>query len=376
MCIRDRVFDDPRSIETSSRIWLTNILGGLWVYLFGDSLGVAGYRLAGALLAYAALFLTYLALRHQVKKEYLFPGLFFAMVFIGRSGFVLNYNTLTAFFYVWSAYYLLTGLNNSKHHYLFISGAVLGLNMFIRLPNILGLMLGICILFHGYPDRAVISQLGRRVSLFLAGYGAAVLAVLAVMLFLGHLDSYLASFGETLVMLGENEGHHSSGRLTAALLDIYKISFLKAVTVVGYLGILSGVLKLIGKLNRKLNSKLNCTLSSKFVHYGVITLAVLLPLVVYDDFHRNWYGMVGVVSALLFLGLALNLARFHKLSGMTADDAIPDRGSCSAALAALIILLIVPVGSADGYVTSVYGCLLYTSPSPRDRQKSRMPSSA
>ena len=28
------------------------------------------------------------------------------------------------------------------------------------------------------------------------------------------------------------------------------------------------------------------------------------------------------------------------------------------------------------YITSGYGCLLYTSPSPRDRQKSRMPSSA
>ena len=27
-------------------------------------------------------------------------------------------------------------------------------------------------------------------------------------------------------------------------------------------------------------------------------------------------------------------------------------------------------------ITEVYGCLLYTSPSPRDRQKSRMPSSA
>ena len=32
---------------------------------------------------------------------------------------------------------------------------------------------------------------------------------------------------------------------------------------------------------------------------------------------------------------------------------------------------------ADGLVQAVrYGCLLYTSPSPRDRQKSRMPSSA
>ena len=28
------------------------------------------------------------------------------------------------------------------------------------------------------------------------------------------------------------------------------------------------------------------------------------------------------------------------------------------------------------YITDKYGCLLYTSPSPRDRQKSRMPSSA
>ena len=31
---------------------------------------------------------------------------------------------------------------------------------------------------------------------------------------------------------------------------------------------------------------------------------------------------------------------------------------------------------ADVLVISVLGCLLYTSPSPRDRQKSRMPSSA
>ena len=35
----------------------------------------------------------------------------------------------------------------------------------------------------------------------------------------------------------------------------------------------------------------------------------------------------------------------------------------------LVILLFVKIGSA-------YICLLYTSPSPRDRQKSRMPSSA
>ena len=34
------------------------------------------------------------------------------------------------------------------------------------------------------------------------------------------------------------------------------------------------------------------------------------------------------------------------------------------------------VQESDGDTAQVMGCLLYTSPSPRDRQKSRMPSSA
>ena len=35
-----------------------------------------------------------------------------------------------------------------------------------------------------------------------------------------------------------------------------------------------------------------------------------------------------------------------------------------------------PEAVADGILQLVPSCLLYTSPSPRDRQKSRMPSSA
>ena len=35
-----------------------------------------------------------------------------------------------------------------------------------------------------------------------------------------------------------------------------------------------------------------------------------------------------------------------------------------------------PLHAPDEFVAKYKGCLLYTSPSPRDRQKSRMPSSA
>ena len=44
---------------------------------------------------------------------------------------------------------------------------------------------------------------------------------------------------------------------------------------------------------------------------------------------------------------------------------------------AISIAAIVPVAGPPGTLVALYGtCLLYTSPSPRDRQKSRMPSSA
>ena len=50
----------------------------------------------------------------------------------------------------------------------------------------------------------------------------------------------------------------------------------------------------------------------------------------------------------------------------------PDR-NCSAASSSLTLMN--PV-RATQHKADVYGCLLYTSPSPRDRTRSRMPSSA
>lgn len=42
-----QVFNDPESISGITFSWLTNIIGGIWVALFGDSLGLLGVNLAG-----------------------------------------------------------------------------------------------------------------------------------------------------------------------------------------------------------------------------------------------------------------------------------------------------------------------------------------
>ena len=64
---------------------------------------------------------------------------------------------------------------------------------------------------------------------------------------------------------------------------------------------------------------------------------------------------------------------------LTAKDIIVSNASCTTnALAPLVKVLDKTFGIEKGFMTTVhaYTCLLYTSPSPRDRQKSRMPSSA
>ena len=84
-----------------------------------------------------------------------------------------------------------------------------------------------------------------------------------------------------------------------------------------------------------------------------------------------WYTAVG--AALLALGLVTMLVaadRFRRLVALNV-----------AAAGSLVILLAVagrdPAPDPVLHALALTGiCLLYTSPSPRDRQKSRMPSSA
>ena len=63
------------------------------------------------------------------------------------------------------------------------------------------------------------------------------------------------------------------------------------------------------------------------------------------------------------------------MTGMEFDPASKN-GKVIAAMMDLLEEMAAQVTEHDNALDQVYDCLLYTSPSPRDRQKSRMPSSA
>ena len=63
---------------------------------------------------------------------------------------------------------------------------------------------------------------------------------------------------------------------------------------------------------------------------------------------------------------------------MSCDDG-DGAAATPSSLAGVVLLLLPLAGAAGGAAAAAvkfYNCLLYTSPSPRDRTRSRMPSSA
>ena len=70
-------------------------------------------------------------------------------------------------------------------------------------------------------------------------------------------------------------------------------------------------------------------------------------------------------------GIAQLLESQHSLVQTTHQEVLPYYENILSNSNCLIML-----ADNQGQVLTSWGCLLYTSPSPRDRQKSRMPSSA
>ena len=88
----------------------------------------------------------------------------------------------------------------------------------------------------------------------------------------------------------------------------------------------------------------------------------------HNDQHQTMTGVLAALgAAMAWTGAS---ALWRSLSGRVKAIRLNAMKNGLASLLFLPVLLTLP------HNTEVHACLLYTSPSPRDRQKSRMPSSA
>jgi hypothetical protein len=332
-----QIFNDPESSGYFSfNLWLTNIIGGIWILLFGDSLGLLGANLAGVLVTYLTIGLSYLLLKPYIDRKYLLIGLLFTLIFT-KWFFLLHYDNLTALFFVASALFLTNGLKSANNWKVLVSGLILGLNIFIRLPNILGFSLILSIFFYGYINKTSIMPQAKQAISFISGYIIAILLALFTMKILGHYEIFTDSVNMLLNVSSDPQGHHNLGYLILNCIREYK-------RMIVYLSVgILGVLVVFNLLSLYKSRNLYYIF---IVMLGIVALFVLLLRLLYHNLHLFHYSdVVFLVLGILYTVLLLYATGIEKSNKQLR----------LINFVALLILIIIPFGAGVGLRLSIFG---------------------
>ena len=329
-----RIFDDPSSVQYNFFYWFSGIVGGGILKLL-PGLGLWGLRLAGAITSILTILITYRLLRKIIPRGILQVGIAILALYINSEPKDIHYNTLSALFFFSAAALMLYGLKRKNNFMLFLCGAVLGLNVFTRLPNILGAGMALAIIYSGLIEKISIRDIVGRIAVFMAGFIISIGVIIYVMHSIGHLDIFIDSIKfifSLTTTTGKQDGLAGSygfGRLIYVLIKQHGISLSIVVFLTGlvllYRVVLDVALSVTGNRFRF------------DMFFGIVVSIIALGLIFTDRIHIQYLtylftGFCVITSIITLSGSYTNYVKLLSFLG-------------------LFIMLIHPFGSAPGILT-------------------------
>ena len=324
-------FNSPESVEYCFVYWLSGLVGGIW-YRLNETGGVLWFRVLTIIFNTATLMLCYGMLKHLINRYYVMIGL--AMVlFVNDFGFLAFYhNHLTAFLAVLGAYVLLKGLEHNKLILLFLSGCILGVNIFSRLPNITLLIFVLAIPYAivVLRKKSFLTAL-KPILVMLFGSVMGVALVILAMHLLNQWHIMENAF-EVLFILGKTD---DSGHNIMALIRVIKYNYLAIFFEACKLTLVTLVVLV---LYRFLKTKI----IFKTILSGMALVLFYMLFAKGDIYVVYVLGFVGTLGAML---TQQNTERIKIL-----------------AFLALLIMVFLPLGSGGGVHSSGYICIWLAIP--------------
>src|SRR5450432_5299 len=338
------IFSDPASVSYCFMFWFTGIIGGAWTKLFSP-LGLLGIRLGGAVVNTLTVLLTYRLLKNYLKPAYLKLGLLLVVLSLNNDIKVLNYNTISSLFYVIIIGLLFTGLSKRQAWKIFFSGFFVGLNIFVRTPNILGLGLIFGIIYYNYLNSRPLVNILNQILIFISGCLAAVCFSILIMYWMGHLTIFLNSMKLLLALeKGVNNPEVQGGYGLFRLLDMFRSNIVVALkyTLIPA-AIVSGVVLTYNQVDNK--SKMSRFIFNVIVFSGLFILLFFILNHKIDHFSMLFFtnGLILCTAACMFYASAEKEIKLLFFFGC-------------------FFLLSYPLGSSDGVFTAGRYCLWIALP--------------
>jgi hypothetical protein len=215
------IFDDPNSMSYNFMFWLTGIIGGAWLKVFGF-LGLWGLRMAGAIVITLTAFVTFDLLKNYLRQDILKLALICVMLFHNHDIKIINYNTLSALVFVLIASTLLNGLFKNRLGLFFLAGFLVCANTFIRFPNILQIGLILIIPYYNWLKGKSFRMTINQAFFFAVGFIACLAISLLTMRILGHWDAYQKAL-QYISNMGSSSSTEKTGGEYYGMLNVVKL---------------------------------------------------------------------------------------------------------------------------------------------------------
>ncbi len=340
-----QIFNDPESVQFGFWMWLTGIISGIYLKIF-PFLGMWGIRLLGAIFSTFTILIAYNLLKRYLHTGYLRMSMILLSLFINEDAKNLYYNNFSAFFYFLNAYLLFAGIKDNRKWPIFWGGFFVCLNIFTRIPNVLGLGLGLGFLYYAWLKKSDLKVLFTQIGIFVVGFILSGVIVFTAMKLLGHLPYFVESV--KLLFSSSQSSAKNDGiggaygiyRLLSRNLIDYALSLRAAVLAGGFLFVVA-----------LFNSSAEA--ASQFIRRAVsifnyLLLAGMLVLV-----FNGWFDSYRL--RVLFTGISL-----FSLLILINKNKSPDYKLL--ALFGGLIFLIHPFGSSEGISTVVVYSLWISFP--------------
>ena len=317
-----QIFKNPESVEYNFLYWFSGIIGGIWYKLFEDG-GVLWFRFLAIIVNTSTFYLSYKLLKRYVNLDFLLFALVMAL-FVNDYGFLTYYhNQLTAFMAVLIIYTLNAAVMKNNFLLYVVSGILLSINVFTRIPNLVLFSLVLVIPYAYYLKKMSIIKAIKPLSFLVFGSVIGLLMVYATLELLGQLDIMknalftIGDLGET-----ENSSHNFGSIFKAPIFNYISITIetVKLILIVAILYLAKRVLPNI-----------------KIVRILIYALAVLLFVYWFNT--QNIYPiyclcLIGSITVLRLKKVQLELKFIGLLS--------------------LLTLITISLGSAGGIKNSGY----------------------
>ena len=307
--------------------WLSSFIGH-WVGLaLGGS--VLSYKFGYVVVVTASAVISFLLLGYQLGRSRMLAAMVLLTVLFmrGYGGNWIGYNELTALFYLIGIALLFYGLVNNRKILLLFAGAVLGANVFIRLPNLAGVVLVTAVWLYGWTSRWPLRKIIIWTIYFVGGFILGAAFIWALILMHGHEKIYLQGIKSIFSEAKSDSTPHAGGSLLKLLVLDHVTAFSQAFVIL-----------IAGAYFSNFLAK-----KKRLVKYLSIIIPVLL--LAYITNRGHWRTII--VGIFYIILLAIILSKYRESKNLTL-----------LAFFSTLLLFITPLGSTNGMSNAIFGMWL------------------